>query len=37
MSVDPEKFACDIHWWIQNVRKLKPATVAYILMFIDDK
>jgi len=37
MSVDPEKFVCDIHWWIQNVRKLKPAAVAYILEFIDDE
>ena len=37
MNVDPEKFACDIYWWIQHVRKLKPATVAYILKFIDDR
>ena len=37
MNVDPEKFACDIYWWIQHVRKLKPATVAYIMKFIDDK
>ena len=25
MNVDPEKFACDIYWWIQNVKKLKTS------------
>ena len=37
MNVDPEKFACDVYWWVHNVRKLKPATVAYIMKFIDHK
>ena len=34
MSVDPEKFACDVFWWIQYAKKLKPATIANIMKFI---
>ena len=37
MSINQEKFACDIYWWIKHVRELKPATFAYIRKFIDDK
>ena len=36
MNVDPEKFACDINWWLEHAPALKPATVAYACKFMDD-
>ena len=37
MNVDPEKFACEVKWWLEHAKELKPATVAYLSMCIDDK
>ena len=36
MNVNPEQFACDIEWWLQNAPMLKPASVVYACKYMDD-